>query len=211
MLLVLAGPDGAGKSTQAKFLYDWYSDQGYSVKILDKWDILNISSNPECRFINSSLDELRYCISEMKGESRSLFLFWSIFQTMVDIEDIHDPDTIYISDGYWIKHAASEVLYGNSEDWVRSVTSAFPKPDYIFYFDIEPSVTSVRKSDFTPYECGRNTEMKIEQFINHQLSLKSMMDKWSRQDDWVSINANRDVDDVFHDICSYLKLEVECG
>ncbi|MFM2666677.1 hypothetical protein AAFX24_17755 [Vibrio mediterranei] len=210
MLITLAGPDGAGKSTQAKLLYDHYLKQGYSVKILDKWDILNTSVNPECRFINSSLDELRFCISEMKGESRPLFLFWSIFQSIVDIKDIHDPNIIYISDGYWIKHAASEVLYGHNEDWIRSITSAFPHSDYLFYFDIQPNVTSVRKSDFTPYECGRNIEMKPEQFINHQSSLKLLMDKWSRQDNWVSINANRSVQDVFHDLCNHLKLEVEC-
>lgn len=196
MLITFIGPDGAGKSTQTKIAHQWLLENGFDVVILDKWAILDINLHPECRFINSSLEDIRVCIAEMENESRALFLFWSIFQVMNKYKNINLSKTIYISDGYWIKHAASEIIYGNNPEWINNITRAFPKSDLTFYFNIDPEITSLRKKTFTPYECGRFNSTNIDNFVIHQKKLKKILDEWTNKESWININANQPQNDI---------------
>ncbi|RRO07663.1 hypothetical protein DMB81_009745 [Pectobacterium aquaticum] len=205
LIITLAGTDGAGKSTQAQLIKDWLKKRGFEVLVVDKWSILDSSQHPECRFINSNLDELRHCISEMKNQSRTLFLFWSIFQSMENIRFNASDKTVFILDGYWIKHAASEIIYGNSEDWVLSITSEFPESDIVLYFDIPVSETVHRKDEFTPYECGRNIDFTKQDFVSHQNTLKKLMDTWCEKFKWTVIDAGLDKNKVFDCIIEHIK------
>lgn len=194
MLITLAGVDGAGKSTQSKFLLEWLKSKNIEVTILDKWDIFNLDMFPECRFIQPDLDQLRECISEMDGPARALFLIWSVTMTMKNFRE--DSSRIYISDGYWIKHLASEILYGNEEQWLLSIISHLPSSDLVLYFEIDAAETTARKKSYTPYECGRQVVSK-QTFFTHQTKLKNLLDNWSRSMGWTIINAEQGADDVF--------------
>lgn len=204
MLITFIGPDGAGKSTQTKIAHQWLLANGFDVVILDKWAILDINLHPECRFINSSLEDIRVCIAEMENESRALFLFWSIFQTMNKYNDLKSSKKIYISDGYWVKHAASEIIYGNNSEWINSIIKAFPKSDLTFYFNIEPEITALRKKTFTPYECGRFNNTNIDNFIVHQKKLKKILDTWNDKESWININADQSQNDISGSILEQL-------
>nr|AFM38991.1 hypothetical protein [Pseudomonas syringae]CAA83856.1 unknown [Pseudomonas syringae] len=188
MLITLAGIDGAGKSTQCRHLERWLVSKNIPVNVIDKWDVLKPEVFPECRFIQPDLDQLRVCIAQMEGASRALFLIWSIATVMKQYE--RDPHQVYILDGYWMKHLASEILYGNDEQWLLGLVSVLPPADTVLYFDVDVARTGVRKQAYTPYECGRN-EVSRQAFDKHQLALKGLMDRWSSSMGWTVIDANQ--------------------
>lgn len=188
MLIALAGIDGSGKSTQCRYLEHFLVSKGLRVKVIDKWEILNQEAFPECRFVKSDLEQLRTCIAQMQGASRALFLMWSIATVMKQCEE--SLEQIYILDGYWMKHMASEILYGNDEEWLLGLVSALPPVDKVLYFNVDISRTSVRKQAYTSYECGRSA-VNREAFCMHQRALKGLMDRWSKSMGWTIIDANQ--------------------
>ncbi|MNJ42126.1 thymidylate kinase [compost metagenome] len=198
MLITLAGVDGAGKSTQTARLVRWLQSENHQVTVLDKWDIFDTERFPECRFILADLDLLRRCIAEMDGAARAMFLFWSISITMKHFSNA--SERVYISDGYWIKHLASEILYGNDEKWLFDVVSHFPESDLVVYFDIDVSMTAVRKRFYTPYECGREG-VSQHAFVKHQTKLKEVLDGWAENMNWYKVDASLPADEVFEQIC----------
>jgi dTMP kinase len=195
MFIAFTGTDGAGKSTQSVLLQQWLATQGYRVKVLDKWDIFDHSKFPECRFIHGQLPELRECIAEMEGPARALFLFWSIEITLKALKNNSDHD-IYICDGYWMKHAASEIVYGNSTRLVDSLINELPPADITFHFKIDPSLAAKRKTEFTPYECGRDSTMTLPSFLTHQHKVRTLLDSWSESFQWQKIDAAADKDEI---------------
>jgi dTMP kinase len=204
MLIAFAGIDGAGKSTQAKTLARRLAEAGRSVKVIDKWDVLDPRIHPECRFIDSRLEEVRVCISEMEGPGRALFLFWCIaLATTRSMKESHD---YFISDGYWMKHAAAELAMGCPRAMIDGYVEALPPADLTFYFDLEPGLAYERKgaADVTPYECGCDPEMKPEGFIRHQAGIRTILKDWAARDGWVSIDATRDRDTIGQDITAHV-------
>lgn len=189
MIIAICGTDGSGKSTQINNLIKNNENRFNKVEVLDKWSILDKNKFPECRFIDTKLEDLRVDISHMEGYSRILFLFWSIYITLSK-KDLSAKDSLFILDGYWMKHAASEIIYGCDEKIVKNLIEVFPNPDITIYISTPIEETLKRKvGDFTPYECGRDDEMKIESFKEHQNKLKELMDKWAKNYDWQIING----------------------
>lgn len=188
MLIVLAGTDGAGKSTQCEYLQRWLTSMGVPCRVIDKWDVFDTEAFPECRFLQPDLDQLRVCIAQMQGPARALFLIWSIATVMKQYQPC--TDQVYLLDGYWMKHLAAEALYGNDEQWLFDLVSPLPVADRVLYFDIEVGVTGLRKQAFTPYECGCE-EIGAHTFSEHQAKLKKLMDRWSHALGWTVIDADQ--------------------
>ncbi|SET49378.1 Thymidylate kinase [Salinibacillus kushneri] len=209
MLITFTGCDGSGKSTQIKKIQKWLRDNNYNVDILDKWNILDSEKFPECRFINTPLSDLRVCISEMEGISRALFLFWSISITLTK-NNLQDKNHIYLLDGYWMKHAASEILYGCDEKWIKETFLQLPISDLVFYFDVPPKEALKRKQgDLTPYECGRDNEVKEENFIRHQTKLRKLLKSWANSYSWQQVSSLQPEDDITNNVQNIILNEIK--
>lgn len=203
MLVAFAGPDGAGKTTQVKRVSQWLEQAGWQTEIIDRWDILNADKFPECRFINSTRQEMPICIFEMEGLSRAMFLFWSVSLTMRKI-DLADRSRIYLVDGYWMKHGAAEIEFGCDPAWVEATVRCLPPADLTFYIDIDPEEAWRRKPDVTPYECARNGEVSFENFIIHQSKLRNRLLGWARDYGWEHVSSMQDPAQVTEQICNHL-------
>ena len=204
MLIAFAGLDGAGKSTQTKALSERLKADGRSVKIIDKWDVLDPRIHPECRFVDSNLEDLRVCISEMKGPGRALFLFWCIALTTT--RSMSEPHDYFISDGYWMKHAAAELAMGASRAMIEGYIEAMPRADVTLYFDVEPEIALNRKisHDLTPYECGCDPKMRPERFLKHQTAVRGVLREWAKRDGWITIDATRDARTIAEEVAGHV-------
>ncbi|MFT3770483.1 MAG: hypothetical protein QM820_34070 [Minicystis sp.] len=163
--------------------------------MLDKWDVLDRDKFPECRFLRDDLEDLKICISDMEGMSRALFLFWSLFITL-SRDRLDRSDAIYVLDGYWMKHAAGEIIYGCDAEWVTATAKRMPRPDVTIYLDVTPEVALRRKTSFTPLECGRRHDLSATAFVQHQTRLREQLLAWCEEFGWTKVSAVTDEEQV---------------
>lgn len=195
MLIALIGTDGAGKSTQSDALVDYLQSNGRSVVRFSMWDILE-ERFPEHRFIGSPREEIRVCISEMRGTSRILFLFWMMAAAFEDARR-QTSGAIGILDGFWQKHAAVEMVHGVPGMLVEQLGAIFPEPDLTFHLDVDPELSLQRKlgKSITPYECGNDPSLSETAFLRHQHAVRSILTDMGAGKDWVRIDADKPVAD----------------
>ncbi|MEJ8643870.1 hypothetical protein WKI68_25870 [Streptomyces sp. MS1.HAVA.3] len=190
MIIAMDGPDGAGKSTQVKRLESWALGQGLSFRVVGKWQVFEEARVPQARFLRgSSLDELRVCIAEMPNPARMLFLGW--LNTLAAERAAAAQEDVVILDGYWIKHAATELLAGCPKNLVDAIVEAMAPVDMVVFFDVTPEEALRRKKgDITPYECGRDPECRPESFLTHQAAVREVMLEWADRRGWDVVRAN---------------------
>ncbi|KVN25993.1 hypothetical protein WJ63_15165 [Burkholderia pyrrocinia] len=200
-IITIIGTDGAGKSALSKSLAGRLDALGVSVTCLDKWDIFDRARHPECRFIEGGRPLMRKCIAEMDSKSRAMFIFWSIGVSMGK-HDFSDPREVVLLDGYWMKHAAVEALAGLDEAWIAATAALLRPSDVTLFLDVDPAVAYDRKAatgDFVPYEFGFAPDMTKDSFIRHQSAVRAQLSKWTRQNGWSIIDANRPAATVLAD------------
>jgi dTMP kinase len=203
MIVVIAGCDGAGKSTVTRRLTERLTADGLAISRVDKWDIYDFDRHPECRFLTTPLPQLRQCISEMSVPARTLFLFWSMHTTMARVSTA-GCDVVLI-DSYWTKHAASEILYGAPGPLVDALARSLPAADLVFVLDTPPGVAWARKArdgfaDVVPYECGMDETRAEASFLAHQTKLRDVLLGWSSDLGWGVVDGTRPPDDVAGEI-----------
>ena len=189
MIVALDGPDGAGKSTQVTHVIGWAHDQGMSVQALGKWQILDTGRVPLARFLRgTSREELRVCIAEMPSPARMMFLAW---MNSLAVERAKEAtEDLVVLDGYWIKHAASELLLGCDPVLVDAITKAIRPVDLVVYVDVTPEEALRRKDgDISPYECGADLSCDPGRFLSHQAGMREVMVEWAQTYGWSVIDA----------------------
>lgn len=190
MIIAMDGPDGAGKSSQVKRLASWADSQGLSFRVVGKWQVFEEAQVPQARFLRgSSLDELRVCIAEMPNPARMLYLGW--LNTLAAERARAAEEDLVVLDGYWVKHAATELLAGCHKGLVDAIVDATASVDMVVFFDVTPEEALRRKKgDITPYECGRDPECRPERFLSHQAAVRDIMLEWVEGRGWDVIRAN---------------------
>lgn len=208
MILTFAGLDGSGKSTLARRAEQWLKERGISARLVDKWEILDANRLSECRFISTSLAEIQTCIAEMEGPARAMFLFWSISLTLEKALRSGEHK-VFILDGYWMKHAAAEIVYGTPRPLITQLSEALPRSNAVIYLRSPISVAADRKGTFTPYECGRRGVSSIDGFLSHQAGVSAELEVIrQRAGDWREIDSSRPIEDVWSDVRQVLIDEV---
>lgn len=199
MIVSLVGSDGAGKSTVTRLVAQRFDDGGMSAERVDRWDIVNNSAYPATRFMKPDIPDTRLCVAEMPNTTRFLFLMWSISHALLGrVPEAIRSDTVMLLDGYWMKHAASEIVYGLDQSWAEGVVSALPVPEQTIYLRLSPERAWERKvgRDVVPYECGMDPECARESFLVHQERLLSVLDGWAERYGWLTVDAEEPLDDV---------------
>lgn len=189
MIVALDGPDGAGKSMQVERAVDWAHARGRSARVIGKWQIFEPGVVPEARFVRGTRrEELRVCISEMTSPARMMFLAW--MNTLTAERAQRADEDLVLLDGYWAKHAASELLAGCPERLVDAVTDAIAPVDLTIYLDVTPVEALRRKDgDLAPYECGRDPQCRPERFLAHQAAVRDILLSWASSRGWAVVAA----------------------
>ena len=159
-LIVITGPDGAGKSTLCKKIEAVMNEKyGENTVILTSiWDSLEVG--------NFDRAQIHRYLSKLTGASRTLFLFHSILNGLA-LAEAKKPKVI-LADGYFYKYAVSERGYGVDPAIIRSATLAFPKPDLVMELLVSPETAWTRKISASSYEQGGGGENDQTKFIEFQ-------------------------------------------
>ena len=199
-LIAIAGCDGAGKSTLVRALAAELSAEGLGVEIVDKWDVFDPARYPECAFLDRDRERFKLCVSSMEGVARALFVFWMISLTLKRVDSA--CDTIYLVDGYWMKHAASEILRGCPPAVVFAAVDAMPRADVTFLLEVSAGAASERRPRRSPYECGLGADASHAAFASHQSKIGLLLTEWAEDRGWVRIDSNRAPESVLEEVLS---------
>src|SRR5262249_38687216 len=151
-----------------------------------KWDIFDRRRYPECAFLDADQDRFKHCVAAMDGIARALFIFWMIALTLKRIAAA--PDKIYLLDGYWMKHAAAEILLGCPPELVLAAVNALPEADATLLLDVSPATAIGRKPQRSAYECGRSFAGTRTAFCSHQSRLGALLSEWADERGWARID-----------------------
>jgi thymidylate kinase len=187
-MIAIAGCDGAGKSTLVRNLAAALADRGFETEIVDKWDIFDAARYPECAFLAGGPARLKQCVSSMDGVARALFIFWMISLPLKRLRG-GGADKVYLLDGYWMKHAAAEILLGCPPEVVLAAVNALPAADQTFFLDVSPATASGRKQSRSRYECGRGSESSPTAFSSHQSKVSALLSEWADERGWVRVDS----------------------
>lgn len=191
LLVAVTGTDGAGKTTVTRSVFGRLDTSSSGVAISDRWDIVtNAVSYPTARFLPNDVPLLRQCLTDMSPLSRLLFLVWTMNLSIVDRVPGADR-SLLVTDSYWMKHAASEVVYGLDRNWVRTVCDGLPTADTVVYLRVSPEVAWRRIGAATnAYECGMDRSCSRQAFLRHQRAMQEVLDEWGRAGNWVVVDAD---------------------
>jgi dTMP kinase len=192
VLVAIVGCDGAGKSSAVQLLRTELSRE-FRVKQIDKWNVLDSATFPEYRFMIPDLPTLRRCVSDMPEVTRTLFVFWTLHGTLTP-KATAGADIVLL-DGYWPKHAASEILYSGRRELVEMLSAIMPTPDLTLFLDVDPAVAYRRRSadkttPLVPYECGLDQTCSEAGFMCHQKATRKILTEWCETFNWTRIDAN---------------------
>ncbi|MFI9645589.1 thymidylate kinase [Streptomyces sp. NPDC052040] len=211
MIFTLVGADGAGKSSVSRTVTERLSALGLPVERVDRWDIVDNPAYPAARFMRPDVPDARQCVAEMPVGPRFLFLMWSIGmalegRTPGPAQPGGHPasDPVTLLDGYWMKHAACEIVYGLDRTWVEAVVAGLPSAGSVTYLRVDPELTWERKAgrDVLPYECGMDPSCSRESFVAHQRSVVAVLDTWAERFGWLTLDASAPLEEVAAQVSS---------
>lgn len=195
MIAAIVGADGAGKSTVVQALRERLGDD---TRVIDRWDIVgNSEEYPTADFIKPEKRYVRTCSALMSAESRLLFLLWTSIASVVERKSAEPPGSVVLLDGYWMKHAASEIAYGLDQRWVEQVVAGLPGVDIVLYLCSDPETAWSHISDrVVPYECAMDLTCAKPSFMDHQKKIHEVFDAWADWPGWVTVDARQPLDAV---------------
>ncbi|CAD5111187.1 DgyrCDS521 [Dimorphilus gyrociliatus] len=178
-LIVLEGCDKCGKTTQAKLLEESLIKHGLSVQFLrfpDRQTIIGKMCNDYLRMTTELED---HAIHLLFTANR-----WELVPKMIKLLE------------------SGTNLINVDLSWCKQMESGLPKPDAVFYLDINDEEAS-KRGDY-----GRERYENR----NNQIRVAEIYETFKKEKYWNIINANRSVEDIHTDLFrSALKVITDSG
>ncbi len=201
-LVVLEGTDGVGRSTQIEKLKRWLEEEGFGVSNT------GLARSP---LTQPGLDAAK--AGHTLGRL-ALSLFYA-----TDFADRLENNIIpalkagftVLSDRYFYSVIARDVVRGADPEWARKLYGFALKPDIVFYLKIDvPTLVSrmVHGRGFNYWESGMDVRCAnnlYDSFIGYQTQLIRSFDQMAEEFGFVTIDANRPVDEVFEDLRGHIR------
>ena len=192
--ICITGMDGSGKSTLIKNVAN---DLG-NAHIMTIWDLLE---RPSGNLPFSSKQQLDAFLCELTPNSRLLFLAHAL-QFAFD-EALSSGKDVVLTDSYYYKYFASELVLGADERLVKSLENNFRNPDKVIYIQLPVEEAAARKQRFSRYECGLIEKPNPKEFIQFQ---EKVAENWKRYNSstWKFISSQNSEQETFNAAINYI-------
>ena len=201
-LIVLEGTDGVGRSTQVALLKEWLESEGYAVSATGlkrgKLAGKGIQQAMEGHTLSDTTMNLFYATDLVDRLER-------------DILPALRAGFVVLTDRYIYSVIARALVRGGDPVWVRNVFGFALVPDIVFYLQADlahlvPRVLNARSFDY--WESGQDFLQGrdfYESFVEYQTRLLAQFDAIADEFDFVRIDANRSIREVFQSLQAEIK------
>ncbi len=201
-LIVLEGTDGVGRSTQVALLKEWLESEGYAVSATGlkrgKLAGKGIQQAMEGHTLSDTTMNLFYATDLVDRLER-------------DIIPALRAGFVVLTDRYIYSVIARALVRGADPAWIRNVFGFALVPDIVFYLQADlthlvPRVLNARGFDY--WESGRDFMRGrdyYESFVEYQTRLLAQFDAIADEFDFVRIDANRSIREVFQSLQGEIK------
>jgi dTMP kinase len=204
LLIVLEGPDASGRSTQIGMLKRWLEQRGFAVA--------------EVGLKRSQLvaDELEIAKQGNILSPRTMSLFYATdFYDQLEntIVPALRAGYVVLADRYIFTLMARDTVRGAEREWVESLYSRAIVPDAVYY--LQTSALSLVDRTFEKHACLDYWESGMDlgispdwlvSFLTYQRRLRKEFGHLQERYGFATINANRSVRAIQHDLCSRIEV-----
>jgi dTMP kinase len=200
-LIVLEGTDGVGRSTQINLLKEWLEASGYGVS--------------DTGLRRSALTQPGMDAAK-EGHTFSpltMSLFYAAdFADRLENQIIPalKAGFVVLSDRYFFSTIARDVVRDANPQWSRELYSFALKPDMILYLkaDIQTLISRiVYGPGFSYWESGmdiRCADNFYDSFCVYQSQLMEEFEKMSYEYGFITVDANRSVEEIFSELQKHI-------
>jgi dTMP kinase len=205
-LIVFEGTDGVGRSTQIALLREWLESEGYAVAAtgLKRGKLAGkaIKSAMQGHTLGDTTMNLSYATDFADRLER-------------DIIPALRASFVVLIDRYIFSLIARAQVRGADPSWIRNVLGFALIPDVIFYLQADisnlvPRVLNVR--GFNYWESGKDFlkgRDYYDSYVEYQTRLIAQFDAMVDEFNFVRIDANRSILEVFHSLKAEIKEQIK--
>jgi len=193
LFIAFEGLDGAGSSTQAKLLEEWFKNKG-NVVVLTKEPTHTLIGG----LIKSALKK------EWKTSPTALQLLFCAdrgHHLFYEIEPALDAGKVVITDRYLFSTIAFGAINSNKndKDWLTCLNSKFRIPDLTFYIDVPPEVClqRIKRNRFSTELFEEKS--KLSQVRENYKSFKNNFDNF------FEIDGTKKIEEIHSDIINIVE------
>jgi len=196
-LIILEGTDCVGRSTQIQLLKQWLEEEGFGISNTGLARSLLTQPGLDAAKAGHTLSRI----------TMSLF-YATDFADRLENQIIPALKAGFyvLSDRYFYSIIARDVVRGSDPQWARKIYGFALKPDIVFYLKVDvPNlvVRAVHGHGFDYWESGidiRCADNLYDSFCIYQTRLIEQYDGMAEEFDFITIDANRSVQEVFKDL-----------
>ena len=205
-LIVLEGTDGVGRSTQIALLREWLESEGYAV---------TVTGLKRGKLAGKPLQAAMQ--GHTLGDTTMNLFYATDFAGRLEREIIPAlrASFVVLTDRYIYSIIARAQVRGADPAWIRNVFGFALVPDVVFYLQADlahlvPRVLNIRGFDYwesgMDFLAGRDY---YDSFVEYQTRLLAQFDAISDEFNFVRIDADRSIHEVFQSLQVEIKMLVK--
>ncbi|HDD31885.1 MAG TPA: dTMP kinase [Thermococcus litoralis] len=202
MFIVLEGIDGAGKSTQAKMLAEWFENKGYEV-VLTKEPTDTAFGKLIRRLVLTGGKEGIIDGARISKEAEALLFAADRAEHVKKlIEPSLKAGKVVISDRYFYSSLAYQWARGLDLEWLINLNAFAPRADLVILLDL-PVKESIKRIN------GRSIRSEFDKIVELQKKVRENYLKLAEKFEEIRIiNALAPVEDIHNDIVALVEHEL---
>lgn len=190
-LIVLEGPDNSGRSTQIEMLRNWLEREGHAVE-----DIGLKRSTLVSKDLDAAME------GNVLGVTTLTLFYATDFIDQVENKIIPALRAGYIvlADRYIYTLIARAKVRGLDQKWIEGIFALAPKPDAVFYLQVDPTTLLERRFQQTPsldyWESGMDIGLASDMFASfhrYQSLMQQELHRLSEKHDFRVVDGNQAV------------------